>query len=283
MRGCFPARKRSQKMRKHRVGLPVFRQKCWCLTVYCFLLFPCFGQQPGQIYIGTARGLFLSDDRGTSWQHVESLGDRQVFSIAAQISGPKMLLAVTSDSLYRNYSSENTWERIKLPGDAKIAAVLVDPLRSGRVYGFAQPGGQISRESYREPVFEDRRSGPLWMSNDRGDTWNTVDGIPRVYDLAIDPQAPGTLFVVTQSCVYKSTDDAVTWSKVPAFTPGSERVAIDRTQPGRTYVGGFHGIARSNVGGLTAELLGPLDSAFLTAIVGGPRLSVSPTPATRPL
>jgi Sortilin, neurotensin receptor 3, len=244
-----------------------FGPRSWSLVIAAFLLLPSFGQQQTRIYVGAERGLFVSEDRGGTWQHVDSLGDRRVLSVAAQAGDPSRIFAATSDGLYRTVDRGITWEPASLPGNAKAASIRVDPWRPVRVYAVAQPGNDFALDS---------GSGPLWVSSDGGLTWGTLAGVPPVYDLVIDALQTGTLFAAAESGTFKSTDDGVTWSSLPAFPATTRRLAIDEKEPARIYAAGVHGIVRSNDGGLTAELLGPLDSAFLTAIVGGPTTSFPP-------
>lgn len=78
--------------------------------------------RPDRVYANTADGVYVSDDRGGSWQHRASdLGDRYGRAVAVDPREPDLLLATVSDGphgddvhgqLYRSEDAGRTWRHV---------------------------------------------------------------------------------------------------------------------------------------------------------------------------
>jgi len=95
----------------------------------------------------------------------------------------------------------------EIPGMGRINAIAFDPVNAAKFYIGAPSGG-------------------LWMTSDSGFTWKCLtDGLPTlgVSAVAIDPNAPGTIYIGTGDRddgsapglgVMKSTDSGNTWASI---------------------------------------------------------------------
>jgi photosystem II stability/assembly factor-like uncharacterized protein len=92
------------------------------------------------------------------------------------------------DGMYRSSNDGRTWKHVGLGGSSAIARIVIDPLNPRRVYAAVSgnlyiPGGKRG----------------LYVSNDRGDTWQRVLKPPNATtgacDIAIDPMNPNRIFV----------------------------------------------------------------------------------------
>lgn len=78
---------------------------------------------PDRIYANTARGVYVSEDRGNSWQHrAEDLGCRYGRAVAVAPEDPDLLLATVSDGphgddvhgqLWRSEDCGRSWQQVK--------------------------------------------------------------------------------------------------------------------------------------------------------------------------
>ena len=115
----------------------------------------------GRIYVGTAYGVSMSDDRGATWRHVDVFGSgpRVVFSVLA-LAGNRVI-AGGIGGLRRSTNGGTTWSR---PADDvgilwSIHALAASPFELAQAYVV-----NINRE--------------LWFTEDAGDHWTQIPSVP---------------------------------------------------------------------------------------------------------
>src|SRR5450755_4016445 len=119
-------------------------------------------------------------------------------------------------------AGDNRWTSIgPVGGGGRIHAVAVDPTNPRTVYvGYDLQG--------------------LWKTTDNGASWFQVGvGLTNweFRALAIAPSDPSTLFAVTSSGVYRSTDSGENWLE-NFGSPYLVSIAIDPSNPTTAYVAG---------------------------------------------
>lgn len=114
-------------------------------------------EKPDSVYVGSARGFFLSRDRGESWTKVDNGGidDPFITAVAVSPAQPKTIYAGTNRGLYQSRDEGAKWERI---GQLDINALAIDPIRPGVVYAGTGRG--------------------LFRSENRGKVWTEVSTAP---------------------------------------------------------------------------------------------------------
>ncbi|MCX6559368.1 MAG: hypothetical protein NTZ26_02530, partial [Candidatus Aminicenantes bacterium] len=128
------------------------------------------------------------------------------------------------------------------PGCLSVSQIIVDPQRPSVVYAITQ-------------------QGRVYKSSDGGANWQLAgEGLPAQPEseaaLAIDPQRPSFLYLGLSSGVYRSTDGAATWTKLP---PGPSGISILVASPADSltlYAGCSEGALKSADGGKTWTGLG---------------------------
>jgi photosystem II stability/assembly factor-like uncharacterized protein len=129
-----------------------------------------------------------------------------------------------------------------LPSGGFVGKVVVNPATPSILYAAAQRG--------------------VYKSTDSGGTWTRVfETLNPPTDIAIDPQSPGTLYVVSdddEGKIYKSIDSGATWEQIDNGILGKGsfvidelvHVAVDPVDEGVVYVGGNNtGVYKSTDGG----------------------------------
>ncbi len=201
---------------------------------------------PNEVYAGTDQsGLFKSENRGRTWQHVNIEQHSSPTITALTITprpapnGPTRIYAGTKSRLYRSLNRGVTWQRLR--DFYSVNAVAVHPQKWWVLYVGTDSG--------------------LYKSFDNGDHWAKTDaGIPEELDiqsLVIDPETPGTIYAGTYGGgVYKSIDAGVSWT---ASNQGMETgfvwaLAIDPQTPTTLYAGTNQGVFKSEDGGASWRL-----------------------------
>lgn len=129
---------------------------------------------PRKILAGTRQGLFISNDGGQSWQHVDrGPSDMSVKAIAQDPRDAQIVIVGTNQSIFRSTNGGRTWVRRGggLPsGD--FTSVVINPTNPDEV------------------MTAEYSSGGVYRSTDKGYFWERVDGeLPsnRVWTLTFDP------------------------------------------------------------------------------------------------
>jgi photosystem II stability/assembly factor-like uncharacterized protein len=154
------------------------------------------------LYAGTSGGIFRSTDGGAHWLRASrGLPSNDILALAVAPSNPSVLYTYASPRRVRLAQRREHLE----PGRP-------DPHRST---------GPVARRRSPQPrwVWAGNRGGLFW-SHDGGAHWNPAgaDFFGRIWDIAIDPAHPDTLYVVSvkeagvgETGIAKSTDGGRSW------------------------------------------------------------------------
>ncbi|MFL6216470.1 MAG: VPS10 domain-containing protein [Blastocatellia bacterium] len=133
---------------------------------------------PKRILVGTKAGLYISEDGGATWAHIDrGPSDMSVKSVAQAPNDPATILLGTNQNLFRSTNGGRTWVRRGggLPaGD--FTSVVFNP---------ANPD---------EVLVAEYSKGGVYRSTDKGYSWERLDAIggaelptTRVWTLSFDP------------------------------------------------------------------------------------------------
>lgn len=174
------------------------------------------------LYAGTApAGLFRSEDRGKTWEPVESInkhrsrkdwqpgaGGQSMHSIQVDPHDPaRLYVAVSAAGAFRSDDGGRTWKAINrsvakyvgAPEETTVGTCVhklrVHPSEPGRLYQQNHVG--------------------VYRSDDHGDTWNRIDkGLPYDFGfgLALSAHDPETCYVIPlqpEQYMFRATDGAL--------------------------------------------------------------------------
>lgn len=225
------------------------------------------------VYAGHGSEVQKSTDGGLTWTTSLRGGNNNI-PVGALVFAPTdpTFLYASRDGVLRSRNGGRTWTRVGAglrgrPGAALIAA------RYGLLAGTSQG------------VFASRDRALTFIPSQRG--LNAV----RVFDLAIDAEAPARLFATTLFGIFVTHDRGTAWQllgNVPRYDFGApQQLRIDPVDPEMLYTPVNEGIARSTDGGqtwtgvqqfpcVTPEVLflDPLTPSTLYSLAGG---SAAPT------
>lgn len=251
----------------------------WCLA-------PGPESEPETVYAGIEpAGLFVSRDRGTTWQPVEGLnehptndawqpagGGLALHSILFDPADPAVrYAALSAGGAYRSDDGGRTWH----PKNAGVRAEFL-PAR------YPQAGQCVHKmmlhPAQPERLYQQNHCG-TYRSDDRGDHWEEItDNLPSDfgYPVAVDPNDPDAAYVIPEESshlrttvggqlrVYRTRSGGRRWTALTRGLPQEnvyvtvlrEAMATDGLDPCGVYFGTSSGhLFASRDGGDSWELI----------------------------
>ena len=211
------------------------------------------------LYAAMSGALAVSDDSGKSWRTLRVPSPASAPFIAVEIEGDT-IVAVTRAQIsrvHRSFDRGVTWDVVDVPG--LVGSIIEDglALADGRLYAIGQADGA----PFGTGLGSD---GPLFVSEDFGETWNNADAPSQV----VSVHAIGPIVIATPSAIdvgasfgkiYRSPDGGDTWDLVDLVAQGFGSGILGVTNmvsEGQTVFGistgfGGDGVAWSDDAGLT--------------------------------
>ncbi len=233
---------------------------------------------PDLILYGASPGVYISRDRGFSF---ESRGSAISGSVFAVTTGPDgRYYAGTSSGVYVSENQGDNWSLLPgSPSGYTIQSLLVDPLNENVIYA-ANDGDGVFRSTDRgvtwselsnlqwvwqvhELVFGPDNSGVLlaasadgiWRTADGGDNWDQQSAIGQIRDIVFDPQDSLKAYAVSrEGGVLRSFDGGTTWQLASDNWPYdlSKLYSVAVANDGTVLVGlEFDGVYKSSDQGTT--------------------------------
>lgn len=207
------------------------------------------------LYAGSVAGLYRTLDRGKSWERISD--DRLVINaIAIHPERPtRIVLGTEGDGVYVSEDRGESFERTSRGlHNLKLAGLVVDPRKDGRLYAAVVFGGAASG---------------IYRSDDSGHHWKKVsrDPLPEILSLALHEGDETLLLLGTERGFYWS-DDGTSWTRAePSASPVrvDEIVSFNRT---RLFAATSEGVFTSRDGGKGWYRLGDSWERILDVEVG---------------
>ncbi|MCC6590413.1 MAG: SBBP repeat-containing protein [Bryobacterales bacterium] len=180
--------------------------------------------------------LYRSTDAGINWQALSQPPGLSFLELSVDPFDPSVILLGAFPQFVRSTDGGLTWKDV-LSKESEDSIVF-DPHRPGRVYALAK----FTAPSYA-----------LRVSTDHGATWTPLPAGPLGV-LAADPHRADTLWIVTQTDVYRSQDAGRTFNRVARFSDFVGQLAVLPADPAVLVASTSSGIFKSVDDGRTWTL-----------------------------
>ena len=160
------------------------------------------------LYAGSEVGLYKSQDKGASWDLIESpFTDKQIWSVAVHPDDPEtIMVGIKQPGVFRTCDGGKNWNEVDvgivdrcLAGAPKVTNILYDPRNHATIWIGVEIDG-------------------LYRSRDNGVTWERMPPLGEnelnqdIHGIAIAIGAESKLLVTTPDGIWTSTDDGANWS-----------------------------------------------------------------------
>ncbi len=243
---------------------------------------------PETLYTSSAlSGTFRSDDEGDTWVSAnEGLPSaQQIAEFAVDPSDEKIVYAATPVGVYKtttgggSLDGTDDWTVVGNAGSGltfqDISALAINPTTPTTLYAAGNP------TAGNRGIFKSVDGGTSWTPANGTGAGETPGPTGYIHMLAIDPQAPNTVYAAAGSVqgLWKTTDGGSNWSQL---TPGAgpvgipNAVAVDPETSTTLYLGTSTGFHRSTNGGTNWTQAGGVPST-------GAQIAIDPTGAPNTL
>ena len=196
---------------------------------------------------GTSQGLMGSFDAGRHWKRLRrnSTGCQAVALHAQNIA-----LAACGGEVLVSHDRGQRWAALSPPTHLMIRELVIDPADPSRAYALTNTSlwaGNLTEQTWQEIYAdiraEDEAVEELHVEDENGETDSFLHHLSAV---ALDPAAPGTLYLSGTMGILRSYDRGATWRWVPdrglpATAVG--RLWLQRSSPLTVYAATDEGIA----------------------------------------
>ncbi len=150
---------------------------------------------PSQIFVGTLKGVYRSNDYGKNWAQISPAGSTEIHevqSLAVDPKNPSIVYAGTWHLPWKSTDGGVTWNNVKqgLIDDSDVFSIIIDPVNTSIVYVSACSG--------------------IYKSESAGALFHKIQGIPatarRTRVLMQDPIDHDTVYAGTTEGLYKTID-----------------------------------------------------------------------------
>lgn len=194
-------------------------------------------------------GLYKSTDGGATWQPLEGMTGKSVYSLATFAQDPTMVAAGAGDGVYLTTDSGATWKRISPLENAEmqlVTSLAIHPENRNVIYAgtahlpWKTEDGGVTWSSIHTGMIDDSdvfsieidSASPehilasacsgIYLSNNGAAQWSKLLGVPRTsrrtYTIRRDPSRRGVIYAGTSQGLWKSLNEGVAWIQVSPMT-----------------------------------------------------------------
>lgn len=189
-------------------------------------------------------GLYKTSDGGQTWELLDGMKGKAVWSLAIWPADPNVIAAGAADGVYRSTDAGQSWKKISPDDNEDLRPVV----------------SLAFHPTEKNVLFAGTTHLP-WRTTDGGASWQSIHtGMiddSDVFSIQVDAHEPESVFASACSGLYASGDSANHWNKLP--TPkGAFRtwfVALDPKHSNSVFAGTTEGLLHSEDRGKSWRLV----------------------------
>jgi uncharacterized repeat protein (TIGR01451 family) len=197
-------------------------------------------------------GAFKSTDTAATWTAIPAasgLTDRNISALAVDPKNSTNVYAGTiNGGIFKSTDGGTTWVAMNSGlGPVSIRALVIDPTIAAGLPATLYVGAGLNG------AFKSVDGAASWTAINSGLVITGTTTVAAVRALAIDPNAPGTLYAGGADGLFKTTNGGTGWVQGTGFPAGEtvQELAIDPLHPATLYAATTGGVFKSGDGGTT--------------------------------
>ena len=175
-------------------------------------------QNPELVYVGTQRGLYLSDDRGDQWRRADLPEGRAVWSVVFRPDDPRvMYLGTEGAEVFRSDDSGNSWnylttivspDQVEMKFAIRVIGLAIEARNTDMMYAALEVGGAARS-------FD---AGKTWEINNRD--FNGIEMLD-MHGVQVASPKSDVAFISNRTGVWRTRDGGDHWENthVENFSP----------------------------------------------------------------
>lgn len=191
--------------------------------------------RPATLWFLSGRLLLRSDDAGETWRSLSGTAGPSLHSLAIDPRAAGALWAPGREGVYHSDDGGLTWQFQSIDpatssplAHTELFHLQVDPRDPSVIYvAGTRAEGEWWYLDPKPRLFRSADGGKTWESRDQGISAGEPPGLRYtggIEDMAVDAAAPDTVYALTPSFLYRSTDAGLSWQQMPR----SYRIAFSR-------------------------------------------------------
>lgn len=181
-------------------------------------------KNPNVLMVGTIDGVWISRDKGDSWDRINS--PSMPINIDSMAIDPRSDDTIFAGTWYRPYKSTDggrNWRLIKdgMIDDSDVFAITINPRNPNHLVASACSG--------------------IYQSFNNGEKWSKLQGIPsqsrRTRDILQHPTIEGRIYAATTEGFWMTTNGGTSWSLTTQRELGVNSIVIHPDEPEKIYIG----------------------------------------------
>ncbi|MHB8405126.1 MAG: Ig-like domain-containing protein [Gammaproteobacteria bacterium] len=185
-----------------------------------------FAGESGTLVVGGDQGIYITQNEGQNWS---SLNGNITTSLLNGISvnGSEIFTSVQDFSPIQSFDGGSTWVQLtgSHPPVGENGNAMINPGNPAYQYFWDGLGFQYSTDDGQTFTFDPQLPASEWTFNGNDDT------------IAVDAKNPSTVYIVTNSGIFKSTDWGINWTLQPWPMSDPSLVVVDPNNSSTIFVG----------------------------------------------
>ncbi len=169
-------------------------------------------QNPDMVYVGTQRGVYVSNDRGDHWHRADMAEGRVVWSIVFHPDNPRvMYLGTEGSEVYRSDDGGESWKYTSTISNPDAVQMFF----ATRILGLA------IEANHPENMYAALEVGGVARSADAGDSWEIANSVfagdvdlMDLHGVAVGSPESDAVFISNRTGVWRTRDRGDNWENL---------------------------------------------------------------------